>query len=73
MLVLSRRVGETLVIDQDIEVTVVAVQGDRVRLGIAAPADVRVDRKEVHERRVEFTGEADAPRVVAVRPWGGDQ
>jgi carbon storage regulator len=52
MLVLSRRVGETLIIDGDIEVTVVAVQGDRVRLGIKAPPAVRVDRQEIHQRRV---------------------
>lgn len=51
MLVLSRRVGETLIIDGEIEVTVVAVQGDRVRLGIKAPPSVRVDRQEIHDRR----------------------
>ena len=51
MLVLSRRIGEEIVIDECIRVVVVAVQGDRVRLGIAAPPQVRVDRQEVHERR----------------------
>jgi carbon storage regulator len=51
MLVLSRRIGEEIVIDECIRVVVVAVQGDRVRLGIAAPPSVRVDRQEVHERR----------------------
>jgi carbon storage regulator len=54
MLVLSRRVGETIVIDGSIRVTVVAVQGDRIRLGIAAPSNVQVDRQEIHERRAEF-------------------
>ncbi len=57
MLVLSRRVGETVVIEGDICVTVVAVQGNRVRLGITAPAAVRVDRQEVHQHRGQF----DAP------------
>lgn len=52
MLVLSRRVGETLVIDGEIEVTVISVHGDRIRLGIKAPPSVRVDRQEIHERRV---------------------
>jgi carbon storage regulator len=52
MLVLSRRVGETLIIDGDIEVVVIAVQGDRVRIGIKAPPSVRVDRQEIHDRRV---------------------
>jgi carbon storage regulator len=62
MLVLSRRPGETVVINRDIEVTIVAVQGDRVRLGINAPASVRVDRKEVHDRRMEF----ELPAEVAI-------
>jgi carbon storage regulator len=51
MLVLSRRIGEEIVIDEQIRVVVLAVKGDRVRLGICAPATVRVDRHEVHERR----------------------
>ena len=54
MLVLTRRVGETIVIDGNIEVTVVAIQGDKVRLGINAPRSVPVDRQEVHERRAAF-------------------
>ncbi len=54
MLVLTRRVGETIVIDGDISITVVAVKGDRVRLGATAPRAVQVDRQEVHRRRVEF-------------------
>ena len=51
MLVLSRFVGEEIVIDDQIRVVVVQVQGERVRLGITAPLSVTVDRKEVHERR----------------------
>jgi carbon storage regulator len=54
MLVLSRRVGEEIVINGNIRVSVVAVKGDRIRLGIDAPKDVHVDRSEVHERRREF-------------------
>lgn len=50
MLVLTRRIGESVVIRDDIEVTVVSVQGNRVRLGIRAPADVKVAREEVRER-----------------------
>ena len=53
MLVLSRRLGEEIVIDGNIRVTVVAVKGDRVRLGIAAPPSVPVDRQEVRDRRAE--------------------
>jgi carbon storage regulator len=58
MLVLTRNVGETIVIDGKIRVTVVAIQGGKVRIGIDAPDDVRVDREEVHKRRVDFADEA---------------
>lgn len=54
MLVLSRRPGEEIVINGNIRVTVVSVKGDRVRIGIAAPENVQVDRAEVHRRRKEF-------------------
>jgi carbon storage regulator len=54
MLVLSRHVGEKIVIDGNIRVTVVSMQGDRVRIGITAPPEITVDRQEVHERRSEF-------------------
>ena len=47
MLVLSRKVGETVVIGEHIRVTVVAVQGSQVRLGFAAPDDVRIFREEL--------------------------
>lgn len=50
MLILTRRVGETLIIGQNIEVTVMAVNGSQVRIGIKAPKDVRVDRNEVRDR-----------------------
>jgi carbon storage regulator len=51
MLVLSRRVGEEIVIDGNIRVVIVAVQGNKVRIGVEAPANVPVDRLEIHERR----------------------
>lgn len=47
MLVLSRKKNETICIDGDIEVTVLEVRGDRVRLGVVAPREVRVLRKEL--------------------------
>ncbi len=57
MLVLMRRPDESIVIDGNIRITVVSVKGDKVRIGIEAPPDVRVDRQEIHERRC---GSADA-------------
>ena len=53
MLVLSRRIGERIIIDSDIILTVAAVQGNRVRIGITAPKFVQVDREEIYQRRAE--------------------
>ncbi len=50
MLVLSRKRGETVVIGSGITVTVVAVHGDRVRLGVVAPAEVPVHREEIYRK-----------------------
>ena len=49
MLVLSRKRDESIVIDGGIVITIVDIRGDKVRLGIEAPASVPVHRKEVHE------------------------
>jgi carbon storage regulator len=49
MLVLTRRINESVVINDDISVLVVDIRGDRVRLGIEAPKDVVVHRKEVYD------------------------
>jgi len=49
MLVLTRRINESIVINDDVSVLVVEVRGDRVRLGIEAPKDVGVHRKEVYD------------------------
>ena len=49
MLVLSRHKDETIMIGDDIELTVVDIRGDKVRLGIKAPSDIPVHRKEVYE------------------------
>ena len=64
MLVLSRKVGEQIIIDNSIVVTVTEVKGNRVRIGITAPPDVRVDRGESHERIQQF---ADEPAMAAGR------
>ena len=49
MLVLSRKKNESIVINNDITVTVVEIRGDKVRLGIVAPKEVPVHRQEVYE------------------------
>jgi carbon storage regulator len=67
MLVLSRREGEEIVIGGNIRVTVVSVEGGKVRLGVSAPASVPVHRKEVHDRLAAW---APAPHIVEVTPVG---
>ena len=49
MLVLSRQRDETIMIGDEVEITVVDIRGDKVRLGISAPRQVQVHRKEVYE------------------------
>ena len=58
MLVLSRRVGEEIVIGGNVAVKIVSVQGGKVRLAITAPDNVTVDRAEIHQQRSKFTAVA---------------
>jgi carbon storage regulator len=67
MLVLSRKKNESIVINNDITVTVVEIRGDKVRLGIVAPKEVPVHRQEVFDaiHGKDPSGETDGTAVVA--------
>ena len=84
MLVLSRQRDETIMIGDEVEVTIVDIRGDKVRLGISAPKEVTVHRKEVYEaikrenKAAAVVTDADLPRKTTPnvsaqqRPVGGN-
>jgi carbon storage regulator len=64
MLILTRRVGETVMIGNEVTVTVLGVKGNQVRIGVNAPKDVSVHREEIYERikREEDHGDGSAAK-----------
>ncbi len=60
MLILTRRVGETLMIGDEVTVTVLGVKGNQVRIGVNAPRDITVHRKEIYERIKREQQDSDA-------------
>lgn len=65
MLVLSRRLDETLIIGDDIKITVLGISGNQVRIGIAAPKEVSVHREEVYLRIKQETKQHEQKQQAA--------
>ena len=65
MLILTRRVGETLMVGDEVTVTVLGVKGNQVRIGVNAPRDVAVHREEIYER---IKHEKDASQLTHPAP-----
>lgn len=63
MLVLSRHVDESLIIGDDVEIVVVEIRGDKVRLAIKAPRDISVHRKEVYDAIQRESGSSKGPQL----------
>ncbi|OJF11825.1 carbon storage regulator CsrA [Couchioplanes caeruleus] len=67
MLVLTRKAGESVMIGDDVVVTVLEARGDVIRIGIQAPRDVQVHREEVYQELRNANREAASPTDAAVR------
>ncbi|MDU1844848.1 MAG: carbon storage regulator CsrA [Niallia nealsonii] len=71
MLVLTRKKGEVIKIGDDIEITIVAAKGDQVKIGISAPKNVEIYRKEVYEEIMAENQQASADVAAVMNLFKG--
>lgn len=70
MLILTRKIGESIAIGDDVTVRVLGVQGKQVRLGVTAPTQIPVHREEVYKKILEETKRAATPREPDIQQAG---
>ena len=68
MLILTRRVGETVVIGDNVDVTVLGVKGNQVRIGVKAPREVSVHREEIYKRIKDEAQQPEKLDVASMNP-----
>jgi carbon storage regulator len=65
MLVLSRKKGEGITLDQNVEIEILAIEGDRVRIGIKAPKEMRIYRNELLQETINLNREASKTPAIS--------
>jgi carbon storage regulator len=63
LLILTRRIGETLMVGDDVTITVLSVKGNQVRIGVKAPPEIAVHREEIYNRIQETSAEQKIPKL----------